>query len=282
MYRGKYSLITSPYHDVIERLAAHPLTINGQTVSPSVQLICNDGNAVAKTLTCRASASVLSEAGAGGSPTFAVEGHDLLSGGGSGITFGAKYFEDSGTTVGNVGTHDVLDVVLFKATGTTSVLIAKRNAGVGWEIGINASDQLYKTIQDASGSATVVSAALTAGSVYLAIITNDRSGNAQIYLFSATSGAAVDISTRNATLDALVSFTVGADDGGSGLFDSTLYYYAQYHSDGWLDSHLQATLVAELAAIATGYQAFHNHASLTPSQLPTRTVAAYSQKRIIS
>jgi len=189
---------------------------------------------------------------------------------------GGYYLADN-NTFGNVSTKDIAAALFFEATGTTSVLMAKRNAGVGWEIGIDASDRLYLTIEDAGGATTTVSAALTSGRFYYAEIYADRSGSCQIYINTAASGAAVDISSRNGTLDSATALAIGGDSAGNGLYDKRIAYVALWDGAAWLDTHLQTTIAKKRAAQVFGYWPYIAAGTKQPTTF-TRAFGAYVDK----
>lgn len=187
------------------------------------------------------------------------------------------YYQAGNNTFGNVETKDFRIEGVAEATGTTCVLFAKRNAGIGYEIGIDASDRLYLTIEDAGGATTTVSAALTVNCIHRFAINADRSGSCQIYVSGSASGAAVDISSRSGTLDSATAFTIGADSAGNNPYDKRVMYLAMWSGASWLDSHLQASLETERQARWQGtwpYRASGTKAPVTS----TRAFPAYLDK----
>lgn len=215
---------------------------------------------------------------AGGGAITEDDGSPCLGSNDDSVLFdGNAYYLQGDTTEGNVSTDDIVAELLFRATGTTSVIAAKRNAGVGWEIGIDASDRLYLTIEDAGGAVTTVSAVLTADCWYYAIIFADRSGNCQIYVNGDASGAAVDISGSNLTLDAAVALALGADSAGNTPFDSALAYFALWHDAAWLTSHLNPDTAAERFGLLAGYWPQVAKGTSAPN-VSTRAYAAYLEK----
>jgi hypothetical protein len=258
----------------IDRLPT-ALTINGTTVSPSLRYRGGDADTTdfdswgyGPTLTYNA----------GGGAIAANNGAPGLGSSDDSVLFdGNAYYQDSGNTEGNVGTNDIVFSAIFQATGTTCVIAAKRNGGVGWEVGIDASDRLYATIQDSGGATTVVSDALTPGCIYSCSGYLDRSGSGQLFANGAQSGSAVDISSRASSLDNTESFALGADSGGASAFDSRLIYFAMYNSAAWLDTHLQGTVEKERQAKVTGVYPQFARGTATPVVM-TRTTDAYMQK----
>ena len=214
-------------------------TINSTRVDASVVVRGYDADAT--TLSLFVGGTTLGIAGGGTDPLLA---QPALGNGAADVSLtgqASNYYIDSGTTVGNIGTDDAKVKIIGKVTGTTSVIAAKRNAGVGWEIGIDASDRLYCTIDDGVGSATIVSAALEIGTSIDADLYLDRTVSGQWYVDNATSGAAVDISGVQLTLDSATSLAILADSGGNSPTDFGLVYFSITHSAAWFSTHLNAT-----------------------------------------
>jgi hypothetical protein len=248
------------------------LTINSVSPSPTLRYKGGDASAgglvpwgFGPTLALQAGTAPTYNAG---SPLLGtVDDSVLLNGGG--------YFLCADTTSGNVSTNDLVPHVIFRAV-TTRVLMAKRNAVVGWEIGIDSSLRLYLTIQDASGATTTVSAALVSGSVYDGQIFADRNGSCQCYVNGAASGAAVDISARALTLDAAVALAVGADSGGASIYTTHGMLWELHQGAAWLDSHLQPVVAASRFALVEGLIASLNRGSTVPTA--ARASVAYLNK----
>jgi hypothetical protein len=214
-------------------------TINSTTVAASVVVRGYDADAT--TLPLHVGGVTLGIAGGGTDPLLA---QPALGNGTTDVSLtgqASNYYIDSGTTVGNIGTNDPKFKVIGKVTGTTSVIAAKRNGAVGWEIGIDASDRMYCTIDDGVGSATIVSAALEIGTFIDADLYLDRSGSGQWYVDNAASGSPVVISGAALTLDSATSLSILADSGGNSPTDFGLVYFSLTHSAAWFSTHLNAT-----------------------------------------
>jgi hypothetical protein len=214
-------------------------TINSTTVAASVVVRGYDADAT--TLPLHVGGVTLGIAGGGTDPLLA---QPALGNGTTDVSLtgqASNYYIDSGTTVGNIGTNDPKFKVIGKVTGTTSVIAAKRNGAVGWEIGIDASDRMYCTIDDGVGSATIVSAALEIGTFIDADLYLDRSGSGQWYVDNAASGSPVVISGAALTLDSATSLSILADSGGNSPTDFGLVYFSLTNSAAWFSTHLNAT-----------------------------------------
>ena len=248
------------------------LTINGVSPQPSVRYKGGDASAGGLVPWVYGPTLALQ---AGTAPTYNT-GSPLLGALDDSVLFnGGGYFLCADTTSGNVGTNDLVPHIIFRAV-TTKVLFAKRNAAVGWEVGIDSSLRLYLTVQDASGATTTVSAALASGTVYDGQIFADRSGSCQIYVDGAESGSAVAISGRALTLDAAVALAVGADSGGASIYTSHGMLWELHQGASWLDSHLQPTVAAQRFSLVEGLIASLNRGVGTPTA--ARASVAYLQK----
>ena len=251
------------------------LTINSVTETPDLRYKLGDANVT--NLVAWGYGATLPRVAVATPPTY-NSGSPGLGESDDSCDFNASdYYQCGDTTTGNVGTNDIVAKVVFETTGTTSVIAAKRNAGVGWEIGIDASDRLYLTVQDAGGATTVVSAALTSGRWVCGDIYADRSGSAQIYINKTASGAAVDISSRSGTLDSATALTIGADSGGAGNYDKRVAFFSLYSGAAWLDTHLQATVAATQFAKLCGYYPQIARGTALPTTVE-RTYPAYIDK----
>lgn len=218
---------------------------------PSVATVrCHGGDATAGTWVCEG--ATFEDAGGGADPTVNLGG-PLLGSDDDSVSFTADGYQVGDTTTGNVATSDFGLSLVIEATGTTSVIAAKRDGAVGWEIGIDASDRLYLTLQDADSNSTTVSAALTAGRWYFAEVFADRDGNAQWYVNGSASGAAVDISGEAPTLDSATALTLGDDSGlDNTVFDGKLAYFALDIGSAALDTTSFALLNGTYAQKAVG------------------------------
>jgi len=102
------------------------------------------------------------------------------------------------------------------ATGATHVLLDKRvDADNGFVLQFNSSDQIEAQICN-SGCVTVTSTStITDTKWHYLVIEFDRSGNGQLYLDGSTDGAAVDISSKSASINTAVATRIGARAYGS-------------------------------------------------------------------
>ena len=229
----------------------HTLDINSTIKTPDLRYKLGDADATS--LKAWTYGAALPRVAVATPPTYNA-GSPGLSANDDSCKFNASdCFRCADTTTGNVGTKDIVARLAFETSGTTSVIAAKRNAGIGWEIGIDASDRLYLTIEDSGGAVTVVSAALTAGQWVFADIYGDRSGSAQIYINKAASGAAVDISAKSGTLDSATALTIGDDSGGNAPYDARVAFFSLYSGAAWLDTHLQAAQAVKSHLLWSGH-----------------------------
>lgn len=150
---------------------------------------------------------------------------------------GGDLYEAANTTFGNVGTDDIVIRLLAKFnyvdgwTGTSDIINKVSTDGYQLRFS-NTDNKLSFYINDSHGTVETESAALTLDTWYWIGIYADRSENCQIYVNGVASGAAVDISTYNATLDAATEFLIG-----SGNFN--LAYLDIHHGAAWLDTAIQ-------------------------------------------
>ena len=102
------------------------------------------------------------------------------------------------------------------ATGATHVLLDKRaDADNGFVLQFNSSDQIEAQICS-SGCVTVTSTStITDTGWHYILIEFDRSGNGQLYLDGSTNGAAVNISSKSASINTAVAARLGARSYGS-------------------------------------------------------------------
>jgi hypothetical protein len=119
----------------------------------------------------------------------------------------------------DITTSDFSIRMACKIPATTSkmVLASKEygvgGTGVGWEVGISATnDYPYLTVTDSSGSTTITGNAAV-DTTYAQILdwTFDRNGNGTCYANGAANGSAGAISARALTLTNAGSFIIGAD-----------------------------------------------------------------------
>lgn len=274
---AKYGLVLAPILGGVEAIANEPMVVNGVTIPLSEQLVCIDGNATAKTLTCRVTGKTFVEGGSGTSPTFGVSGPgrpgELVGIKGE----GGKRLLAPDNDWGALATEDeILEIAMVTRAGTNVRLFDKRGSAT------NTGRTLYRTVagdvqyylNDGVGYVTVNTPALADGTLVLLHGFMDMSGSGVWY----TNGAAhtpVVLSGLGSMAKA-VPFTLFAISGGGSESTHTLFYLGRYKGAGILNSHLQPTLVAHRFSIFSHYIAAHSHASLVPT-LPTRTSAGFEE-----
>lgn len=276
--KKQLGLITAPILAGCEALANEPMVVNSQLVPASVQLVGNDGNAVAKTIADRVTGVTLVEAGSGASPTFGVSGPGR-PGECKGIRGeGGKYLL-AGSSYAAPGTQDIiLEAVLFKYGDTLGTWWCYPADFVGARAFLynreTAVHRIAFQLYDGTNYGTVNSPALTDEGAWHHLIWFMRKASYGICYANAVAGSEVDISAVGA-----VSPTNPAAVFGSSYkmpSPNTLACLNIWMGSGLLDTHLQLAIAQRRFAIFSGYLAAHGHASLVPT-LPTRTSAAYTR-----
>jgi len=217
----------------VRRLWEAPPSPNA--VSPTTLLEFNGGSAAAGGLPERAARITALALQAGTAPTYSQPSPLLGAVDGSVLGNGGGYYLAGNNDDGNVSTLD-LWLRVHEQVVASKVLFAKRTTGVGYVVGFDATPALYCTIQDASGSVTVTSAALVANTwvfAELPINRDDATMGGQWLISGAVSGALVDCSARALTLDAAVALAILADSAGANRFTSHLALVGIYARANW-------------------------------------------------
>lgn len=164
------------------------------------------------------------------------------------VDFNGAFYRDSGTTFGDLDTHDyIVEAVLTGIAGNGRVA-GKWAAGVGWAL-LFVSGTLYLWHQDASGAVSVSVGALTNGNPYHVLFFMRRAGSGVGYVNSSR-GAAVAISAKSDTLSNAVAFEIGAS-GGSTAYTGKLAWLGVWNVPAGMTTHLQDA-VAAARFVATG------------------------------
>lgn len=255
IFRGYDYNDGGPYLSGVHNLE-RDLTINGATVSPTLWYKGEDGNVGAGTWAseCGGADGILSEAGAGASPSYAQD--TPLLGTDEGVRYNAGIrMEAPGNAFANVTTEDMVIECVFRQNSVNGCIAAKRTVvGVrGWLIGVDTTGIVRVYIWDATGSVTITAGTVTLAAWYHVLFFLDRSGSGIGYL-NAIAGSAAVISARAGSLTtAAVPFTVsGYNDSAAGKGDVHIAQLAMWQRDAWLDTHLQATLAAQRFRALTG------------------------------
>lgn len=165
-----------------------------------------------------------------------------------------RYFEDSGTTQGDITTEDF--VLEFIATGqgiSNGTLFSKRDAAnAGWLIEHRNSGDCFRLLLENGGGTvvTIQTSALTDDAWYHCLVFIDRSGNAQWYI-NGVADSTLGVSGVSSTLTNSGNFRMLADGSGGVEARNKVAYAA-----GWtvsdIGTHLQADLAQERFARLTG------------------------------
>lgn len=150
---------------------------------------------------------------------------------------GAAFYSSLVDTVGNVATSDIWVRVVARVVASKLLGGKKNGAGVGYIVGFDATPALYITITDASGSVTVTSGALVAGTWILgdAVINRDEAGaNGGVVYVDQAAGAGVDCSGTAATLDSASFLSLLADYAGNTPAADMVAFLGFYWKADWL------------------------------------------------
>jgi hypothetical protein len=265
---SEYGLITSPALAGAERLwGSKDLLINGVTVAPTFWFDGTGLDDTAKTWTCRQTGTVMTEVGSGDSPDLAALGPhfgDRVAEGQEG-----KYMEEA--DLGDVTTEDLVFELTFRHISTTALqrMLGRIWTAIqGYQLRAVSGANLVLELYNAPATvATIVTAGFANGAYYHAMCFCDRNGYAQWYLNAATSGSAIDLTSVQGSLTNVSSLKILSAYTGGNPYGGQIGHAALWARDAWLDTHLQATVAKERAALWMGHTALHNHGSLTPTTL---------------
>lgn len=269
----------------VERLPA-ALTINGTTKYPTLRY---KGDAGA-TWSPYGYGETLTQVGTGTAPSY-NQGSPLLGSvddsikfnGSGGASPSGRSYKSSETSVGNVAADDfVVELIMRMPTGGTVVVPLHKYDGTGWQIYTTAGAALVGTV-NISGAVGATSGAITAGSIFHAVIFFDRSGSCQWYINGVASGSAVSISAKNVSIDCNEPFTISGYTGIANpqyyTMTDELYYAAMWHGTNWLDTCLQTTVTQTRFAQLTGVYPTQARGTALPTTISGRTTPAYIDKR---
>jgi hypothetical protein len=167
----------------------------------------------------------------------------------------SDYFAAPDTSFGQITTEDFIPEIIFQAPEIqTSLALASTRVGTnGWLLYTN-SNRVICVIDDSSGSAIVTSGIdLIPGAFYHAIFFMDRSGFGQCYINGIVSGAAVDLSARQSSLNSGTAMGIGARSSGGIPTEANIAYLAIWAKGSWLSSHLNDVTAKQRFLQAIGY-----------------------------
>lgn len=227
------------------------LTINGQTVEPSVW--CQGDVATTSDWAC--DGATLTAAGSGGtvdlgSPLGADTAVDPA---------GARYWQAGDNDYADIDTEDsVFEVVVFMSSSVLVDIYAKRvgGSGAGVEIKTTFGRGLNLIVADATTTAQISTANGLDGWNHV-IWFVDKSGSGQAYVNGVASGSATTVSSVGSAVVAAAA-TIGARSNGTSNYNEPISHFAVWKSPAWLDTHLQATVARNRAAAAFGIPSGQN------------------------
>jgi len=236
------------------------LTINGVINPPAFRYKCGDANAT--NLVAWSYGDTLNLQ-AGTTPTF-NQGSPLLGANDDSVKFNAGgYYQPTSTSLGNLGTDDLVIEAIFKAYPTGNQFIASKDlsGNAGWYIQNNAGTLTF-SLHD--GVAAVTMTTPVAEAWYHLVIVVDRDENS-------TSGAAMylngirvksgNFSTIPNAVSPSYKLTLGGRSDGSMLSNDTLAYIAFWNRASWAAG---AGNLAEWDA--TFAERFHRAAGIWPAR----------------
>ena len=218
------------------------LTINGIRVNPSVWY---EGRNASLT-EWSGIGGELTAAGSGGSVGNAVPSSNSADK--AADCEGTRYWQDSGSTIGDITTEDFVVETVFQY-GADGDYVFSKFATNGW-IAFSNIDRLGMFVSDGTiAQAFTAASSLVAGNWYHGICFIDRSGSMQWYLNGVASGSPASVSGSAGSLTTVAGFTMGADNGGSTNWQSNIAQAAMWKQPAWLDTHLQPGIAASRYAI---------------------------------
>lgn len=221
------------------------LTINGTTAYPSIRYRGGDATAL---VWPKWEYGATLELQAGTAPSY-NQGSPGMGTSDDSVKFNqGGWYQPASSTVGDIGTEDVVFEVVFKTFEFPATIdYVKKRSTAGYQVATLAAGNFTIALDDGPNVGQPLSAALSANTWYHAIAFFDRSGNAQIYINGAASGGAPSIAAVG-SISSSDLLMIGNDADGP----SQTAYFAMWKSAAWLDTHLQATVASERFAKLTG------------------------------
>jgi len=225
------------------------IEVNGTTVSPTFVYYGGDATnsdwtaQVGETLTKIAGTPTLND----GSPCLGSDDDSVLCD-------GSTYYQDSGSSFGDIGTNDVIFMGLIKG-GSSKYLASKRDgSSEGWNISCTGT-RIALVMEDGSTNTATVYGASNSfldgewGFFVICIDRDEASVNgSSIITNGSLTGTGVDFSSVG-DADSTVSLTFGATTTGTSGFDSNIAYFAMYQgADLFPGGSLNVEIFENLAA----------------------------------
>ena len=271
-------LNTSVQPPSIANLPLH-LTINNTTKLSSFSYI--GGQATSTTWPAYGGFGTTHTLQAGTAPTY-NDGSPLLGSLDDSVKFNAGgYYLCDNTTCGDIATEDIVFEIFFR-TGdmvANQGLVAKGNAAstIGWLAYLSTTALVFYLRPGVA--VTVTSPALTAYTWYHAIFFCDRSGSGICYL-DAVAGAANSLATVTATMSTTTAMQIGTSKFAVAVPNlaciASCYLWL---GEGWLDTHLQATVASTRFARVSGLYPQVAKGTALPT-VNTRTTVGYLRKKV--
>lgn len=247
------------------------LTVNG--TSMTLVLACDAEDISGTSWTCRDGNGnvVLSEAGAGSSPTTttATPFHAFDSAErGVTTTSGQKYFEAASSTPADVATDDLLVAWVAKhaydGAGSNDYVVAKRDAsneGFGC-VASSATAFLCVLEDDDNTQVTATGPSITTGAIYAGTFFVDRNENSAanggIVYVNGVAGTGANFSTTNLTLANPAKLSIASQNGTAGttmaaaIYSLRIWSCAGCYPGGASNPTTWAPVARELTSIAFG------------------------------
>lgn len=259
------------------------LTINGQTVTPSLRYKGGDADGTDWAPWIYGGNTELQ---VGTAPTL-NDGSPLLGSNDDSVCFNeGGYYLDPGNTIGDITTEDmVVEIVLKKGPVGNLSIAGKRSGDAGWTFDKRSGGEVRFLLDNGiDAPVTLISAALSEGWIHILIFANKSEGSAnggQLYINGVASGSGADFSALGSITSA-ASLAIGSRSDGVFDFDSEVAYLAMWQLDAWHQEG--ASGPAEWATIAK--ERFNRLIGIYPQvakgtaipTLQTRATAAYLDK----
>lgn len=194
---------------------------------------------------------------------------------------GTRYWQEAGTSFGDVTTEDIVVEVIFKESGSTNATLAGKYHTAGWLLytsGISGRKDFR--VLNSSGGTNIVVSGLETDVWYHIIYFLDRSGSGVAYV-NGVQQTAADISSRSDSITVTRALELNSYNLGTGIGNNNIAYLAMWQKDAWLDTHLQSDIARERFYKACGAYPQIAYGDPLPKTC-TRDSKAYIDKYISS